>query len=131
MNKVKYKYSDKGLLELQLFSLLGGILLGLDEFLMDVWEDTSGSDGGVGHESSEFVIVSDSELDVSWDDSALLVVLGGVTCEFEDLGGEVFKNGSKVNWGTGSDSGGSSGGSHESGESTDWELKSGSGGFGD
>ena len=98
---------------------------------MDVWENTSGGDGGVGHESGELLVVSDGELNVSWDDSALLVVLGGVTCKFEDLSGEVFKNGGKIDWGTGSDSGSSSGCSHESSESTNWELETGSGGLGD
>ena len=113
------------LLKLILFSLFG-LFLGFDELLVDVWENTSGGDGGVGHESSEFVIVSDSELDVSWDDSALLVVLGGVTCKFENLSGEVFKNGGKIDWCTGTDSLGVSSMSEESGDSSDWELKSSS-----
>ena len=67
---------------------------------------------------------------MSWDDSCLLVILGGVTGELEDLSGEVLKDGSKVDWGTGSDSLGVSALFQESGDSTDWELKSGSGGLG-
>ena len=95
---------------------------------MDVWEDSTGSDGGVSHESGEFLVVSDSKLDVSWDDSGSLVVSGGVTGELEDLSGEVFEDGSKVDWGTGSDSLGVSSGSEVSGDSSDWELESSSGG---
>ena len=94
---------------------------------MDVWENTSSSDGGVAEKSGEFFIVSDSKLDVSWDDSALLVVFGSVTSELENLGGEVFKNGGKIDWSTGSDSLGVSSNSEESGDSSDWELKTSSG----
>ena len=97
---------------------------------MDVWEDSTGSDGGVSHESGEFLVVSDSKLDVSWDDSASSVVSGGVTCELEDLSGEVLKDGGKIDWGTSSDSRGVSSLLKESGESSDWELKSGPHGSG-
>ena len=95
---------------------------------MDVWEDSTGSDGGVSHELGELLVVSDSKLDVSWDNSASFVVSGGVTGELEDLSGEVFEDGSKVDWGTGSDSLGVSSGSEVSGDSSDWELESSSGG---
>ena len=95
---------------------------------MDVREDTTGGDGNILHELGELFIVSDGELDVSWHNSALLGVLGGVTCELEDLSGEVFKDGSKIDWGTGSNSLGVSSLSEVSGNSSDWELKSGSGG---
>ena len=68
---------------------------------------------------------------MSWDNSALLGVLGGVTGELEDLSGEVLKDGSEVHWGTGSDSIGILSLLEESGDSSDWELKSGSSGLGD
>ena len=55
---------------------------------MDVWEDSTSGDGGVSHKFGEFLVVSDSKLDVSWDDSASSVVSGGVTCELEDLSGD-------------------------------------------
>ena len=97
---------------------------------MDVREDTTGGDGNILHKLGEFLVVSDSELDVSWDNSRFLGVLGGVTGELEDLSGEVLKDGSEVHWGTGSDSLGVSSLLEESGDSTDWELKSGSGGLG-
>ena len=100
--------------------------MGLDELLVDVWENTTGGDGGILHELSEFLVVSDGELDVSWDNSGLLVILAGVSCELEDLGGEVLKDGSEINWGTGTDSVGVSSLLHESGDSSDWELKTGS-----
>ena len=93
---------------------------------MDVWEDSTGSDGGVSHESGEFLVVSDSKLDVSWDDSGSLVVSGGVTGELEDLSGEVFEDSSEIDWGSSSNSLCVSSLSEVSGDSSDWELKSGS-----
>ena len=71
---------------------------------MDVWKNTSGSDGGVGEKSVELLVVSDGDLDVSGHDSGLLVVLGGVSSELKNLGCEVLKHCSKVDWSTGSDS---------------------------
>ena len=99
------------------------LLLGWDEEDVDVGENTAGSNSGVAEESVEFLIVADGQLDVSWDDSGLLVVLGGVSSEFKDLGGEVFKNCSEVNWGTSTDSFGVSAVLQETGNTTNWELK--------
>ena len=67
---------------------------------MDVWENTTASDSGGAEKSVEFLVVSDSELDVSWHNSGLLVVLGGVACELEDLSCEVLKDGGEVHGGT-------------------------------
>ena len=115
----------------QSFSFSTGFLSGWDKGDVDVWKDTTSSDGSVSHESGEFLVVSDSKLDVSWDDSASSVVSGGVTCELEDLSGEVLKDGGKIDWGTGSNSLGVSSLSKVSGDSSYWELKSSSGGSAD
>merc|ERR550514_1985179 len=96
----------------------------LDESVVDHGEDSTGSDGTGSHESVELLVVSDGELEVSWHDSASLVVLGGISCELENLSGEVFEDSGHVDWGTGSNSGGSSRVSEVSGNSSNWELKS-------
>ena len=93
---------------------------------MDVWENTTSSDGSILKKFGELLIVSDGELDMSWDYSRFFAVLGGVASKLENLSCEVLKNGSKIDWGTGSNSAGISSLLKESGESTDWELKSGS-----
>ena len=98
---------------------------------MDVWEDTTGGDGNIFHEFGKLLIVSDGELDVSWDNSWFLGIFGGVTGELKDLSGEVLKDGSKINWGTGSDSISVLSLLEESGNSSDWELESSSGSLGD
>ena len=103
---------------------------GLDQEGVDVWENTSGSDGGVLKKSVELLIVSDGQLDVSWDDSGLLGVLSGVTSELENLSSEVLKDGGKVDWGTSTNSGSRSVLLQESSNSTNGELETGSGGLG-
>ena len=64
---------------------------------MDVGKDTSRSDGDSSQESVEFLVILDRKGDVTGYDTALLVVSGGVSGKFQDLGAEVFKDGSKVN----------------------------------
>lgn len=74
-------------------------LLGLgrlhDEGLVDVWDDTTTSDSGLD-QSVKLLVTSDCKLEMSWCDSLDFKVLGCVTCEFEDLSGQVLKNGSAV-----------------------------------
>jgi len=91
---------------------------------MDVGKDTTGCDSGACQQLSELLVVADSELNVTWYDSALLVVLGGVASELEDLSCEVLKDGSEVHWGTGADTLSVSALLQEAGDSSDWELKS-------
>lgn len=43
------------------------------------------------------LIVLDGKLQVARDDTRFLIVASGVTSEFEDLSGEVFENGGKIN----------------------------------
>lgn len=64
--------------------------LGGEELGKDVWQDTTLGDDDGTEELVELFIVSDGELQVSGYDTGLLVVSGGVTCEFEDLGSEVW-----------------------------------------
>ena len=110
---------------------LGALASGrLDESDVDVGEDTTGSDSAVLKESVELLVVSHGELDVSGDDSGLLGVLGGVASELENLSSKVLKDGSKIDRGTGTNSGGGSVLLEESSDSTDGELKSGAGSLG-
>ena len=77
-----------------MLSLLG--LGGLhDECLVDVWDDTTTSDSGLD-QSVKLLVTSDGKLEMSWCDSLDFKVLGCVACEFEDLSGQVLKDGSAV-----------------------------------
>jgi hypothetical protein len=64
--------------------------LGGEELGLDGREDTTLRDDDVTEKLVELLVVSDGELEVSRDDSGLLVVPGSVTGELEDLGGEVW-----------------------------------------
>lgn len=70
---------------------------------MDVGENTTLSNGDVTQELVQLLIVADSKLEVTGNDTGLLVVTGGVSSQLENLSGEVLKNGSEVNGSTGTD----------------------------
>merc|ERR1719331_1061249 len=92
------------------------------ESSMDVWDDTSTSDGSFD-KSIKFLITSDSKLQMSWGDSLNFKIFGSVTSEFKDLSGQVLKDSCTV------DSRGSSNSAigadsvfQNSMNSSDWEL---------
>ena len=97
---------------------------------MNVWQDTTTGNGDRAQELGKLLVVSDGELNVSWNDSALLVVSGGVSGQLENLGGEVLKDGSQVDWGTRPETGGVLSSLQVSADSSDRELKSCLGGLG-
>ena len=103
-----------------------GIALLLDVGRADVGENSSFGNGGVPQELVQLFVVSDGQEDVSWDDSGLLVVLGGVSGKFENFSSKVFKDGCEVDGSSGSDSFGVVSMSEKSSNSSDGELKSGS-----
>ena len=63
------------------------LLLGLlgEEYSLDVGEDTTLGNGNTGEEFVQFLVVADGELEVTGDDSGLLVVTGSVACKLENL----------------------------------------------
>merc|ERR1712203_674533 len=69
---------------------------------LDVGEDTSLCDGDSSQEFVQFFVITDGQLQVTGDDSGLFVVTSSVTCQFKNLSGQVFHNGSQVNWGSSS-----------------------------
>ena len=73
---------------------------------MDVREHTTGSDGYRAQELVELLVVADSELDVAWDDAALLVVASSVASELEDLSAEVLEDRSEVHRSASANTGG-------------------------
>ncbi len=54
---------------------------------MNVGEDTALSDGDVAEELVQLLIVADSELKMTRNDTSLLIVTGGVTGQLKDLSG--------------------------------------------
>ncbi|KAH9825890.1 histone-fold-containing protein [Teratosphaeria destructans] len=64
--------------------------------LVDVGEDTTLGDGDVAQQLVQFLVVADGELQVTGDDTGLLVVTGSVASQFQDLSSQVFENGCEV-----------------------------------
>lgn len=92
---------------------------------MDVGENTTLSNGDVAKQLVQLLIVSDGELQMSGNDTTLLVVSGSVTGQLENLDGEVLKDGSEVDGGTSTNSLGVVSLSQESVDSTNGEGKIG------
>ena len=69
---------------------------------MDVGEDSTLGDRHPSQQLVQLLVVPDGQLEVPRDDPGLLVVPGSVAGKLEDLGGEVFHDGSKVDRSTGS-----------------------------
>lgn len=68
--------------------------------LVNVGENTTLSDGDVSEELVQLLVVADGELQVTGDDTGLLVVTSGVTSQLEDFGSQVLKDGSEVDGST-------------------------------
>jgi len=66
---------------------------------MDVGQHTASGDGDVTQEAVELLIIAHGQLDVAGDDAGLLVVLGGIAGQLEDLGSEVLEDGADVDGG--------------------------------
>lgn len=67
---------------------------------MDVGEDTTLGDGDVSEQLVQLLIVADGKLEVTGDDTGLLVVTGSVTRQLENFGSKVLKDSGEVDRGT-------------------------------
>ena len=100
------------------------------EELIDLWADTTLGDLDLGEELVEFIIVADSKLNMSRGDRLLLVLVGAVTRQIEDLHREVLKCCCEEDSATDSNSCCISALFQLSVASADWEDDSSSGGSG-
>ena len=67
---------------------------------LDVGQDTSLGNGNTSQEFVQLFIVTDGKLKMTGNDARLLVVSGGIAGQFQNLGGQVFHDGSKVDGST-------------------------------
>jgi hypothetical protein len=67
---------------------------------MNVGQDTTLRNGDMSEKLVQFLIVADGELEMTGDDTSLLVVSGGVASQLEDFSRKIFENGSEVDRGT-------------------------------
>ena len=68
--------------------------------LVDVGEDTALGDCDVAEKLVQLLVVADGELEMTRDDTGLLVVTSGVTGQLEDLSSQVLEDGSEVDGST-------------------------------
>jgi hypothetical protein len=71
--------------------------------LVNVGEDTTLSDGDMPEKLVQLLVVADGELEMTGDDTGLLVVAGSVSGQLEDLSRQVLENGSEVDGRTSTD----------------------------
>ena len=67
---------------------------------MDIWQDTALSDGDVTEKLVQFLVVADGEVEMTWDDTGLLVVTSSVASQLEDLCCEILKHGGEIDGST-------------------------------
>jgi hypothetical protein len=68
--------------------------------LVNVGENTTLGDGNVSQKLVQFLIVSDGKLEMTGNDTGLLVVASGVSSKLKDFGSEVLEDGGQVDGGT-------------------------------
>ena len=93
--------------------------------LVDVWKDTTLCDCDVTEKLVQFLVIADGELEMTWDDTGLLVVARGVASEFKNFGCEVLKDGCEVDWSAGTDTLCVVALPQETVDTTDWECETG------
>lgn len=71
--------------------------------LVNVGQDTTLGDCDVTEQLVQLLIVADGELEMTRDDTGLLVVTSGVASKFEDFSRKVFQDGSEVDGSTSTD----------------------------
>jgi hypothetical protein len=67
---------------------------------MNVWQDTTLCNCDMAEQLVQLLIVSDGELEMTGDNTGLLVVTSGIASKFEDFGSEILKDGSEIDRGT-------------------------------
>jgi len=67
---------------------------------VNVWQDTTLRDCDMAKQLVQLLIVSDGELEMTGDNTGLLVVTSGIASKFEDFGSEILKDGSEIDRGT-------------------------------
>lgn len=75
----------------------------LKRTLVNVGQDTTLGDGNMTQKLVQLLIVPDGKLQMTGDDTGLLVVAGGVASQLENLSSEVLEDGSQIDGSTSTD----------------------------
>lgn len=63
---------------------------------MNVWKDTTLGDSDMAKELVQFLIVADGKLQVTGNDTGLLVITSGVTSQLKNFSSKIFEHSSEV-----------------------------------
>lgn len=63
---------------------------------MDVWQDTTLCNGNVSEKLVQLLIVADGQLQVTWDNTCLLVVTRSIASQFKDFSSQVLEDGCEI-----------------------------------
>ena len=91
---------------------------------LDVRQNAALGDRDAGQELVQLLVVTDGQLEVTRDDTRLLVVAGGVAGQLQHFGGQVLHDGGQVDWSAGTDSLGVVALAKQTVDTTDGELES-------
>ena len=84
-------------------------------------------DGNVSQKFVQFLVIADGELEMTRDDTGLLVVTSGVSSQLENLSSQVLEDGCEVNWSTSTDTLSVVSLAEKTVNTTDWECETGLG----
>lgn len=70
---------------------------------MDIGENTTLGDSDVTEQLVQLLVVADGKLEMTRNDTRLLVITGRVASQLEDFGREIFQNGGEVDGRTSTD----------------------------
>ena len=102
-----------------------------DKNRVDVGKNTTLGNGDTTKKLVKLLVIANSKLDVAGDNTGLLVVTGSVTGKLKDLSSEVLEDGSKVDRGSGTNTGGELALLQVAANTGDRELKTGLTGLAD
>ena len=88
-----------------LYLLFLGGLLGQQD-CVDVGQHAARGNGDLAQQLAQLLVIADSQLDVTGDNSGLLVVTSCVASQLEDLSREVLQHCCQVDWCSSTDPGG-------------------------
>lgn len=98
---VRLSQISGSLLPLRPHLLLTLLCLGQESFV-NVWKNTTSSDGSTD-QRVKFLITTNSQLQVTGCNTLHFKVLGGIACQFEHFGCQVFEDSSRVDGSLGTD----------------------------
>ncbi|KII60907.1 hypothetical protein RF11_13522 [Thelohanellus kitauei] len=104
------------------FGLSSVIELPWEESRLDVGQNTTLGNSNTIEKFVQLFVIADCQLNVSGNNTGLLVITGSISSQFKDFSRQIFKNGSHINGGSSTNTFGESTSSEHSMHTTNREL---------